>query len=489
MSEMRWNNDRFSRLAALQPAPRVAPAPAPTPESATPEATARGELLQHLLGAELMRNHFGTCLRICRWFPAPELPAAAPHVLRLLAPEAPESVARLEDWLFLDTETTGLAGGTGTYAFLIGVAWWDGSGLAVEQYLMRDFTEEHALLAALAQQLKRRPVLISFNGKSFDWPLLETRFRLTRVLAPPPLRAHLDLLHPARQLWSHRAGGPASVRLIELERRVFGFAVLGYDRRDDFPSALIPQAYFDYLRGGPAAPLAAIVRHNQRDLRGLVALAARIFALAATPEAAVHDPLEWFGLSRLFHRRREHGRARQLYERALAAGLPGVLERAAQRELARLAKRERDYARASELWWQLLAACGHHDPALPLHPPETHRSADKQGNRTDASARPHPLADVWALDAYEQLAIFYEHRARNPQRAAALTRAALEALHTALRVGTIEPSRFRKYKARLEHRLARLEEKSRSRTRHRQHSPPASPALPRAGKLFGSGSG
>ncbi|MCL6480653.1 MAG: ribonuclease H-like domain-containing protein [Firmicutes bacterium] len=433
-----------------------------------------------------MRNPFGTCLRIRRWFPVPELPAEASHGLRLLAPEAPESAARLEDWLFLDTETTGLAGGTGTYAFLVGVGWWDGFGLAVEQYLMRDFTEEHALLAALAEQIERRPVLVSFNGKSFDWPLLETRFRLTRVLAPPPLRAHLDLLHPARQLWSHRAGGPASVRLIELERDVLGFAALGYDRRDDFPSALIPQAYFDYLRGGPAAPLAAIVHHNQRDLRGLAALAARIFALAATPEAAVHDPREWFGLSRLFHRRREHSRARQFYERALAAGLPGVLERAAQRELARLAKRERDYTRANELWWQLLAAGGHPDPTRPLHPPDTPRSADRQGHRADASARPNLPTDLWTLDAYEQLAIFYEHQARNPQHAAALTRAALEALRTAVRVGTIEPARVRKYKARLEHRLARLEVKSRSRTHRLQHSPTARPA--RAGTLFCSGS-
>lgn len=453
-------NDRFSRLAALKSMPRAGPLPA-TPAEPSPPAATHGEMLQQLLGAEIVHNRFGTCLRIRCWFPVPELPVVVPHVLRVVAPDAPESAACLDDWLFLDTETTGLAGGTGTYAFLVGVAWWDGPGLSVEQYLMRDFTEEHALLAALTQQLERRPVLVSFNGKAFDWPLLETRFRLTRVLAPPSLRAHLDLLHPARQLWSHHAGGLASVRLIELERHVLGFDTLGYDRRDDFPSVLIPQAYFDYLRGGPVAPLAAIVRHNQRDLRGLAALAARIFVLAAAPETAVRDPREWFGLSRLFHRRREHGRARQLYERALATGLPGVLERAAQHELARLAKRERDYARARELWQQLLAACGPTVPDLSLRPPETHRSADRAANPAETPALPRSLADQWALDAYEQLAIDYEHRARDPQQAAALTRAALQALRTALRLGTIEPSRFRKYKARLEHRLARLEVKSR----------------------------
>ncbi|MCL6565992.1 MAG: ribonuclease H-like domain-containing protein [Acidobacteriia bacterium] len=457
---MRRHDDRFSRLAALKPAPRAGPLPATPAAPSTPAAT-HGEPLQQLLGAEIVCNRFGACLRIRGWFPVPELPVVAPHALRVVAPDAPESAACPDDWLFLDTETTGLAGGTGTYAFLVGVAWWDGPGLAVEQYLMREFTEEHALLAALAQQLERRPVLVSFNGKSFDWPLLETRFRLTRVLMPPSLRAHLDLLHPARQLWSHYAGGLASVRLIELERHVLGFENLGYDRRDDFPSALIPQAYFDYLRGGPAAPLAAIVRHNQRDLRGLAALAARIFVLAAAPETAVRDPREWFGLSRLFHRRREHRRAREFYERALAAGLPGMLERAAQHELARLAKRERDYGRARELWQQLLAACGHNAPALPLRPRETHRSADHAAAPVEAPNRASSPADPRALEAFEQLAIYYEHRARDPQQAAALTRAALQALRTGLRSGTIEPSRFRKYKARLEHRLARLEVKSR----------------------------
>src|SRR6266550_1823638 len=126
--------------------------------------------------------------------------------------------AALEDpdkWLFLDTETTGLAGGTGTYAFLIGLAWWDACGLQVEQFFMRDFAEEHSLLHELSHRIAERPVLVTFNGKSFDWPLLENRFTMTRSIAVPKLAAHLDLLHPARALWKLRLG---SVRLGELER-------------------------------------------------------------------------------------------------------------------------------------------------------------------------------------------------------------------------------------------------------------------------------
>ena len=110
----------------------------------------------------------------------------------LLMPDAPEEVADPEQWLFLDTETTGLAGGTGTYAFLVGLAWWEGGGLEVEQLFMRDYSEERSLLAALAERLAERPVLVTFNGKSFDWPLLETRYRMTRTI-PPPAREPISI--------------------------------------------------------------------------------------------------------------------------------------------------------------------------------------------------------------------------------------------------------------------------------------------------------
>ncbi|MGA9255077.1 MAG: ribonuclease H-like domain-containing protein, partial [Candidatus Sulfotelmatobacter sp.] len=121
-------------------------------------------------------------------------------------PGAPEAVADPERWLFLDTETTGLAGGSGTYAFLVGIAWWEGGGLEIEQFFMREYSEERSLLFALAERIAERPVLVTFNGKSFDWPLLETRYRMSRKLSPPVPRAHLDFLHPARNLWRLRLG-------------------------------------------------------------------------------------------------------------------------------------------------------------------------------------------------------------------------------------------------------------------------------------------
>ncbi len=138
-------------------------------------------------------------------------PKARRHKTRSIAAIDPEQ------WLFLDTETTGLAGGTGTYPFLVGIAWWDAGGLQVEQFFMRDLDEEHSLLLELSERMAKRPILVTFNGKSFDWPLLETRYRMTRRIRAATPTAHLDLLHPARQLWRLRLG---SVRLKELERHV-----------------------------------------------------------------------------------------------------------------------------------------------------------------------------------------------------------------------------------------------------------------------------
>jgi hypothetical protein len=396
-----------------------------------------------LLGGEIALNRFGEHLCVRRWHADPEMFAPRAEALRLLLSpscQASELDAACDpaNWLFLDTETTGLAGGTGTYAFLVGMAWWDSGGLQIEQLFMRDFGEEHSLLEALAARVAERPVLVTFNGKTFDWPLLETRFRMTRAIVPRALAAHLDLLHPARQLWRLRL---PSLRLTELERHI-----LGWDRGPDLWSAMIPQLYFDFLRGGPAAPLADIFRHNQMDLCGLASLAAKICALLAEPEAIACDALELCALSRLLRRRGEARRARALYERALRAGLPLELDRAARRELARLAKRDRDFTRANELWSELAGA----DLRVPLNAGLTHGSAPTE-DLFDADA---------AFEAYEQLAIYFEHHARRPQRAVELTRDALAALAAAHRNGNLSHVQHRRLRDRLQHRLARLEKKS-----------------------------
>ncbi len=468
-------------LAALRPARKhepLAPLPAGEPDR-----------LAQLLGAVVVRNRYGEHLQVHQWYSAPEPFGAGPdalaptaRALHLLLTRTPGQNAaahqRLADpaeWLFLDIETTGLAGGTGTYAFLVGLAWWEAGGLQVEQLFMRDHSEEHSLLLELSRRLAERRLLITFNGKSFDWPLLETRYLMTRAIAPRAPAAHLDLLHPARQLWRLRLG---SVRLTELERHVLGPDHLGWDRCDDIHSALIPQIYFDYLRGAPPESLLGVFRHNQMDLRGLAALAGRIFALLSEAEATgggASHALELYGVSKLLSRRGEPSKARLLYERALGAGLPAPVDRAARRELAWLAKRDADFARANALWEDLLEtsfhrrgrAClpraGSRGPArnfgetpglIPRSVEAQHAVPRRRGCETPSSNLDHDLDT--ALEACEQLAIYYEHQAREHARAAELTRKALAELRSGLRAGRVEPGRYLRWQARLEHRLARL---------------------------------
>jgi uncharacterized protein YprB with RNaseH-like and TPR domain len=351
------------------------------------------------------------------WFGEPARFAPDLRALQLLMPDAPKDVADPEQWIFLDTETTGLAGGSGTYAFLVGLAWWEGGGLEVEQLFMRDFSEEGSLLSALAERLAERRVLITFNGKSFDWPLLETRYRMSRKIAFPTPLAHLDFLHPARNLWRLRLG---SVRLSQLERHV-----LGWDRGADLMSDLIPRIYLDFVRGAPPERLIPVFHHNQMDLRGLAGLSSRILSLLSDAETQGQDGLELFGVSRICEKRGDAIRARKLYERSIASVLPIETDRAARRSLARLAKRDGDFAVACELW----------------------RNAS--GNSRQG------------YEAYEQLAIYHEHKARDPHQAREVVRQALDELRRANHAGAITPGAYREIRARFEHRMVRLERKSR----------------------------
>ena len=377
----------------------------------------------------------------------------------LLSRTRDESIARktrtvLEDpekWLFLDTETTGLAGGTGTYAFLVGLAWWDAGGLQVEQFLMRDFNEEYSLLQELASHVQERPVLVTFNGKSFDWPLLENRFAMTRSVAAPKLTAHLDLLHPARALWKLRLG---SVRLVELERRVLDARRLGWHRDDDVESALIPQHYFDYLRGGPAEPLVGIVRHNQMDLRGLAALFGKINAMLSESAGILDEceSLDLFGLSRFLQRRGDNARAQSACAQALAIGLPADVRPRAQRELALMAKRRGEYDRAAEIWEEMIVDS----------PDDVH--------------------------ACEQLAIYYERHGKDIPRAmeyAKLGVAKLKRHRTASLRGLRDPyfvARCARQENDFKERLARLERKAQpsSPAEHRGAPEAAEPKASRA---------
>jgi uncharacterized protein len=409
-----------------------------TSRPATRRAPEEEDALSGMLGAAIASNHYGEHVSVSNWFSTPEFAEPSTATLELLcrtrdvehSKRAQAALADPAKWLFLDTETTGLSGGTGTYAFLIGLAWWDSAGLQVEQFFMRDFHEEHSILHELSARLSERPVLITFNGKSFDWPLLENRFTMTRAIPTPRLAAHLDLLHPARALWKLRLG---SVRLVDLERDVLDAPRLGWHREEDVLSSLIPRHYFDYLRGGPAAPLAAVVRHNQMDLRGLAAIMGRIDALLTAANRADDgvDSLDLFGLSRFLQRRGDSDRAHAACSHALDLGLPAEFRPQARRELALLAKRRGDHAGAALLWHEL--------------------ATETTGNPLDT------------IHACEQLALYYQRRMKDLPRAMEFARLGMAKLnrlrrrlrdpYAEARIARLE-QRFLNRLARLQHRMA-----------------------------------
>jgi hypothetical protein len=240
--------------------------------------------------------------------------------------------------VFLDAETTGLAGGTGTYAFLVGAAWLEGDRLVLAQHFMRDFDEEPALLAALAPVLSRASGLVTFNGTGFDLPLLETRFILARRRWPAAL-PHLDLLRPSRRVWTACF---ADCRLATLEREVIGVV-----RDGDLPGALIPALYFDFLRSRRAAPLARVLTHNRDDVLALVGLLAWFANALAAPETVTARELG--GLGRLWEPL-DVERSVACYRAALEAGLDGAFAQVVRLRLARWEKRLARWDAARSLW-------------------------------------------------------------------------------------------------------------------------------------------
>jgi len=292
---------------------------------------------------------------------------------------AEPSLARfdLSQAVFLDTETTGLAGGAGTAAFLVGAGFVEGDRFRVRQYFMRDYHEEPALLHALAEDLGRFRQLVTFNGKMFDVPLLDARYRLNRVRFPLGEVLHFDLLHPARRLWRARL---ESCRLQALEAELLGLLRVG-----DVPGEQIPQIYFDYVRRRDARALARVFEHNRQDIVSLAALA--VLACQWVEEGRAEDPRDVYSLARVLERARLYERSDAEYRRALALD-PGPLRGAALMRLAARARRAGEPAIAAALWEE--------------------------------------AAESGELLALRELAVHYEHRRREPG-------AALEVVDRALR--------------------------------------------------------
>ena len=193
------------------------------------------------------------------------------------------------DCLLIDTETTGLAG-AGTIAFMIGGGFFEGDAFVVRQYFARDFGDESALLLDLAALIAQFPNLISFNGRTFDIPLLQTRFLMNRLPDPFDELPHLDLLHPSRRLWRRRL---QSVALSNLEK-----ALLGIGRtHEDVPGWLIPSLYHDYIRSGDARAMQRVFYHNRLDIISMITLAHTVCHIIAAPDLWQHAS-DLYGLGR-----------------------------------------------------------------------------------------------------------------------------------------------------------------------------------------------
>ncbi|MBI3892961.1 MAG: ribonuclease H-like domain-containing protein [Candidatus Wallbacteria bacterium] len=371
-------SDRLRRIGALHGIAPAAPIPEPAPR-------------EELSGFLPCSNMYGTFLMSERLYPLEhahgrhalqEALACEAGALGVLARDRSMGAFDVSRALFLDTETTGLSGGTGTVAFLVGVAGFEPGGFRVRQLFMRDFDEEPALLFHLSLLLEERTGIVTYNGKSFDVPLLATRFIANRLPAPELDLPHLDLLHTARRLWRHEL---SELTLASLER-----SVLAVMRTGDVPGMMIPALYFRFLTERRSDLLEPVFSHNLLDVLSLVSvLAAGARACRGEGERVG----ERYGVARTLDAMSAREEAVQAYRRALALCREPALERTVRKSLARA-----------------LARLGNHD---------------------ESAVEWRTLADRWDdLDALEALAKRAEHRTRDLAEASACVERALARLNS-----------------------------------------------------------
>jgi len=348
---------------------------------------------------------------------SPILPSFPLTLISQWANDARLANIPLSAFAFLDTETSGLSGGTGTYAFVVGIARFVDDQFSLRQFFMRDPAEEPAMLEAIAQFLAPAQTLVTFNGKAFDAPLLATRYRLHHIPVPYKDYSHLDLLPLARRLWRDRL---ASRALKYLEQHILGLTrsveeVQGYE---------IPWLYFDYLRTGDARPLAGVFYHNAMDVVAMAALLAYVNEMMQNPyEGRVEHGLDFIALGKLFEDLGHWEEAARLFEHGLeldpsaGRGLTEADFGLAVKRLSILQKKRGDFNEAVRLW-EAAAANGH-------------------------------------IYAHIEMAKYYEHKCRDVKTALKWTRSALEHVECAEL-----PAYVRKHwLEEIAHRLARLERK------------------------------
>jgi len=324
-----------------------------------------------------------------RFYSAQEIPPSWPEItgaeLALQSRDPQFASLYLQDILFIDTETTGLAGGTGTVPFLIGVGCFADGGFWVHQFLMRDYNEETAVLDAFERMAQRFRAMATYNGKSFDLPLLETRFALNRKRTRLSGLPHLDLLYMARRLWK-RLLPDCSLSTVES-------GILGRMRALDVPGEQIPYIYFDFLRGIRIQRMEAVLAHNAEDLLSLALLIDKTCRMARDPLSECGHGWELFAMARCFVETEAWEPACFCLEEALARrSLAGDHRLSVYKALSWLYKRMGRLEKSEALWLQMM----------------------------EEASDPYP---------YIELAKYYEHAKRMYSEALRRTEAALEILN------------------------------------------------------------
>ena len=248
--------------------------------------------------------------------------------------------------VFLDTETTGLAGGAGTYIFLVGVGYFERDQFCIRQYFMRDYNEERALLSALNDLLANFKAVVTYNGKTFDLPLMESRYIMSGMKMSLKDPYHFDLLYPARRLWKKRL---ESCSLSTVEREI-----LKVSRDDDVPGYLIPEIYFKYLRTKDARAIKQVFEHNLQDILSLVALVSRMCFLVEDPLNNTEYGMDIFSIGKMFDEEKRYEQSTHYYTEALKHNL--AEEEAL--EILRLSsfayKRQGKWEEAEEIWKEII---------------------------------------------------------------------------------------------------------------------------------------
>jgi uncharacterized protein YprB with RNaseH-like and TPR domain len=375
------------------------------PDTGRYEASIDLDRVADVLGGRLVGNRYGRALIVDRRYESDrfhgtrrvgECDVADGELLRLLDPGLPPADGAGERTLFVDLETTGLSGGAGTVAFLVGIGWFDLGAFQVRQFLLTSYASERALLCAVAECLDAAALLVTYNGKTFDVPVMETRWLFHRMPMPLESVRHFDMLHPARRLWRARVSDPRADRLVAagdaggcrlgtLERVLCDVTRVG-----DVPGMEIPSRYFRFLRTGDARPLEPVLEHNRLDLISLAAVAAHAVELVQHGTGRCRDAGEALALGRIYERAGAIERALACYEHAAGdrRATIEVVGEALYRRGLRL-RRERRFADATMAWRGILALKGRSDviralkqfatEALAVH--HEHREKDYEGAR------------------------------------------------------------------------------------------------------------